>query len=188
MSDGAVADGVEAQLEAGGGAFGGHGVELRLVIAGQAGVRGVVGVGGEHGGGAGAERAVHEALEHAGVEHAIVGRLGGAHALELIQGCVEGQPLGHANRQLALALQLLEHEEVFPIGVVLDRGEAMRGGVGKCEFHAAAAVSICRRGDAGLDLAQRGVFADDASGGARGVAVEVAALRMGGGIGDAGCS
>ncbi len=65
---GAVADGVEAELEAGGGAFGGHLVELVLVVAGDAGVAGVVGVGRFEGGGAGAERAVHEALEHAEVE------------------------------------------------------------------------------------------------------------------------
>ena len=64
---GAVADGVEAELEAGGGAFGGHLVELVLVVAGEAGVAGVVGVGRVHGGGAGAEGAVHEALEHARV-------------------------------------------------------------------------------------------------------------------------
>ena len=62
---GAVADGVEAELEAGGGALGGHLVELVLVVARDAGVGGVVGVGRVHGGGAGAERAVHEALEHA---------------------------------------------------------------------------------------------------------------------------
>ena len=42
---GAVADGVEAELEAGGGALGGHLVELVLVVAGDAGVAGVVGVG-----------------------------------------------------------------------------------------------------------------------------------------------
>ncbi len=61
---GAVADGVEAELEAGGGALGGHLVEVVLVVAGEAGVAGVVGVGLFEGGGAGAEGAVHEAFEH----------------------------------------------------------------------------------------------------------------------------
>src|ERR1700733_9357962 len=42
---GAVAYGVEAELEAGGGAFGGHLVEFGLVVAGEAGVAGAVGVG-----------------------------------------------------------------------------------------------------------------------------------------------
>ena len=65
---GAVADGVEAELEAGGGALGGHLVEVVLLVARDAGVAGIVGVGSFHGGGAGAEGAVHEAFEHAEVE------------------------------------------------------------------------------------------------------------------------
>ncbi len=40
-----VADGVEAKLEACGGAFDGHGVELVLLVARDAGVVGIVGVG-----------------------------------------------------------------------------------------------------------------------------------------------
>ena len=59
---GAVADGVEAKLEAGLGAFDGHGVEFGLVVARQAGVGWLVGVGRFHRGSARAERAIHEAL------------------------------------------------------------------------------------------------------------------------------
>ncbi len=65
---GAVADGVEAELEAGSGARGGHLVEVVLLVARDAGVGGLVVVRSFHGGGAGAERAVHEAFEHAEVE------------------------------------------------------------------------------------------------------------------------
>ena len=71
---GLVADGVKAELEAGLGAFDGHLVQLGLGVLGQAGVAGIVGVGRFHGGGAGAERAIHEALQKAGVQHGIVGR------------------------------------------------------------------------------------------------------------------
>jgi len=59
---GFVADGMEAQLEAGLGAFEGHLVELRLGVLGQAGVAGIVVVGGFEGCGAGAERAVMNPL------------------------------------------------------------------------------------------------------------------------------
>ena len=52
---GAVADGVEAELEAGGGARGGHLVEVVLLVARDAGVGGLVVVRSFHGGGAGAE-------------------------------------------------------------------------------------------------------------------------------------
>ena len=52
---GAVADGVEAELEAGGGALGGHLVEVVLLVARDAGVGGLVVVRSFHGGGAAAE-------------------------------------------------------------------------------------------------------------------------------------
>ena len=79
---GAVADGVKAELEAGSGAFDGHRVELGLVVARDAGVAGIVGVGRVEGGGARAERAVHEALEHAGVEQGIAAWVGGRRCFE----------------------------------------------------------------------------------------------------------
>ena len=72
IGSGLVADGVEAELESGGGAFDGHFVELVLRVLRKAGVVGVVGVRRFHRGGARAERAIHEAFEHAGVEQRIV--------------------------------------------------------------------------------------------------------------------
>ncbi len=79
----------------------GHLIELGLVVAGDAGVAGVVGVGGVEGGGAGAERAVHEALEHGGVEEGIALWVGGLALLEGLDGGVEGQPLGYAEVEFA---------------------------------------------------------------------------------------
>ena len=64
------------------GAFGGHLVERALIVAGEAGVAGIVGVGLVHGGGAGAERAVHEALELGEMQEGIVGGMAGATLLE----------------------------------------------------------------------------------------------------------
>ena len=78
---GAISDGME-RAESGKPAstrsFGHLIVEFRLVVAGDAGVGGIVRIWGVQGGGSGAERAVHEAFEHGGVEEGIgdwVGRL-----------------------------------------------------------------------------------------------------------------
>ena len=90
---GLVADGVEAKLEAGLRALDGHSVELRLRVLRQAGVAGIVGEGRFHGRGARAERAIHEALQKAGVQHGIVQVVVGAHLDQLGQRIFEGQPL-----------------------------------------------------------------------------------------------
>ena len=112
-------------MEAGGGADGGHLVEFFLVEAGDAGVGGVVGVGVFHGGGAGAEGSVHEALEHAEVEEGVVGGVGGAAGFEDVEGEGEVDPLGEAEFQVAGVLHRHEGEEVVPVGEVLDGGDAV---------------------------------------------------------------
>ena len=53
-----------------------------LRVLRQAGVAGIVGEGRFHRRGARAERAIHEALEQAGVQHGIVGVVVGAHLLQ----------------------------------------------------------------------------------------------------------
>jgi len=95
---GAVADGVEAKLEASGGAFGGHLVEFGLIVAGEAGVAGVVGVGFVHGGGAGAEGAVHEALELSEVQAKIVRWVACTALLKDFDRLVEVHPLCNTDR------------------------------------------------------------------------------------------
>ncbi len=131
---GAVADGVEAELEAGGGAGGGHVVEVVLRVARDAGVGGVVGVGVVHGGGAGAEGAVHEAFEEGEVEEWVVGVVGGAAGVEDGDGEVEVDPLGDAEGEFVFVLELFVDEPVVPGGEVLDGGDAVGEGVGDGEL------------------------------------------------------
>ncbi len=119
---------MEAELEAGCGALGGHLVELVLIVARKAGVAGIVGVGLFHGGGTGAERAVHEAFELGEMEAEIVGWVAGAALLEDLDGLVEVQPLGDADGELAGVFELFECEEVFPVGVVLHAGDSVGRG------------------------------------------------------------
>ena len=107
---GAVADGVEAELEAGDGALGGHLVEVVLLKARDAGVRGLVVVGRFHRCGAGAERAIHEALEHAEMQQRIVEVVAGAALLEVADRKVEVDPLVDAERKFIFALEGFEDE------------------------------------------------------------------------------
>ena len=95
------------------------------MVAGEAGVAGVVGVGFVHGGSAGAERAVHEALEHREVEEQVVGWVARAALLEDGEGFVEREPLGEAEVEFVRVLELFKGEEVLPFGVVLDAGNAV---------------------------------------------------------------
>ena len=93
---GPIADGMEANLEAGGGAGRGEAVEVGLGEAGEAAVAGVIGLGGGEGGSAGAEGAVHEALELGEVEEGVVGGVAGALMLEGVEGEGDVAPLGDA--------------------------------------------------------------------------------------------
>ena len=68
----AIADGVKADLESGRGALDRHAIQLGLLVPRQAGVAGIVGIRRQQRRRARAERAVHEALEHGGVQHGIV--------------------------------------------------------------------------------------------------------------------
>ncbi len=183
---GAVADGVEADLEACGGAFGGELDELVLVVTGEAGVGGVVGVGLVHGCGAGAEGAVHEALEHGEVEERIVGWVAGAALLEDGYGLVEVEPLGDAEVELAGVFELFEGEEVPPLGVVLDGGDAVGEGVVDGYVEGLAALFECGRRDFVEDEVAGGGLAEDAGGAAGGVAVDLCAGGIGGVGGDVG--
>ncbi len=152
---GFVADGVEAELEAGGGALFGHVVEVGLLVARDAGVVGVVGVGFREGGGAGAEGSVHEALEHAEVKERVVGVVGGAARLKSGEGEVEVEPLGDAEVEGAGVFHGLEREPVVPVGEVLNGGDAVRERVGDGEVEGFAA-DVGRGGrDPGVDRGRR---------------------------------
>ena len=83
--DAAVADGVKAHLEAGRGALRCHLIERRLLELRQAGILRLVGVRRQHGRRVRAERAVHEALQHAGVQHRVLRRMEHAVLLQDVQ-------------------------------------------------------------------------------------------------------
>ena len=183
---GAVADGVEAELEACHGAVGGHLVEVVLLVAGDAGVGGLVGVGGFEGGGAGAEGAVHEALEHGGVEEGIVEGGRRWRSLRLSTGVSKASHSADAEMEFVVVFEVFEDEEVVPVGEVLDGGDAVGEGVGDGDFEGLAALFARGRRDDFVDEGEGGRFADDAGGFAVGVAVDFAAGGIGGCGGDAG--
>ncbi len=184
---GLIADGVEADLEAGGGAVGGEVVEVGLRVAGDAAVLGVVGVRGGEGGGVGAEGAIHEALELREMEERIVGGVAGALLLEGREGEGEVEPLGDAEGEFPLALEVFEDEEVVEGGgVVLDAGDTVGEGVVDGGEQGRLAFGGCGRRDLAFDEARGGGFSDDAGEGSGGVVVQLAAGWVGRGRGDAG--
>ncbi len=126
---GAVTDRVKAHLELGCGTLLRHRIQLCLVITWNAAVAGVVAVGRVERGGARAERAVHKALQHAGVQHAIVGGMMGAMFFQRLDRIEEGQPLGDTDRQVIFALKLLHRQEVVPLGEVLHAGDSVDRGI-----------------------------------------------------------
>jgi len=83
-------------------------------------------------------------------------------------------------------LELFEREKIFPVGVVLNAGDAVGEGVGDGDGHGLTALLQRRRrnfcDDEGID----GGFAEDAGGVAGGVAVDFGTGRVGGGGGDVG--
>ena len=133
-------------------------------------------IGGFHGGGARAERAIHEAFEKAGVEQGIVDVVVSAMCFQFIEGVFEGKPLADAEMKLAFLLHLLEDEEVVPVAEVLHAGDAVGERVVDGEFVAFAALFGRGRRDDFVDEALRG-FAKDAGGFAAGVEIDGSALR-----------
>ena len=70
------------------------------------------------------ERAVHETLQHAGVQHVVRCGMRFALCVQFIQRGVKRKPFADAGGQLAFALELLVDLEVFPTGIVLHRSDA----------------------------------------------------------------
>ena len=137
---------------------------------------GIVGEGRFHGGGARAERAIHEALEHAGVQHRIVDVVMRAMRFQFVERSLEGKPLADAEVKIAFLLHLFEDEEVFPVAEVLHAGHAVRECVVDREFVALAALFVRRRRNDFVDQVLRG-FAKDAGRFAVGVEIDGSALR-----------
>ncbi len=128
-----ISDGMKAHLEVLRSALLRHCIELGLVVAWNTAVAGIVAVGRVERGGTRPERPVHKALQHAGVQHWVVGGMMRAMLLQRLDRIGEGQPFGDADRQVILALELLHHQEIIPLGVVLHAGHAVDGGIRKCQ-------------------------------------------------------
>ena len=173
---GAVSDGVKADLESGRRALNRHAIQLVLLVTRQAGVAGIVGIRRQQRRRARSQRAVHEALEHGGVQHGIVGRMVRAVRLQKADGVVKGEPFADAQRQLAFALQVFVDEENVPTGIVLGGSDTPAGGVGQGEFGGAATAGGSWRRDFRLDQVARGL-AQNASGLAVGIVIDFAAFR-----------
>ena len=112
--------------------------------------------------------------------------MAGAALLEDIDGLVEVDPLGDAEGEFVGVLEFFEGEEVVPVGVVLDAGDAVGEDVGDGDGEGLAALFEGRRRNFAEDEGVGGCFAEDAGGGAGGVAVDLGAGGVGGGGGDVG--
>ncbi len=120
------------------------------------------------------------------MKEGVVGVVGGAARFESGEGEVEVEPLGDAEVEGAGVFHGFEHEPVFPVGEVLDGGDAVGEGVGDGEVEGFAADVGGGGRDLGVDEGDGGGLADDAGGSAGGVAVDFAAGWVGCGRGDAG--
>ncbi len=69
----------------------------------------------------------------------------GAHGLQFVERCIEGQPLRDAQVELALFFHLLEDQKILPVAEVLHAGDAVREGVGDGQLVAAAALVVAGR-------------------------------------------
>src|SRR6266436_3494412 len=89
-------------------------------------------------GGARTEGTSCDRLDGAGLEPGIACAAFTAPILQIIERVGEVQPLGDSNGELVFVLQLLEDAEVLPIGIILDRSDAVLREVGKNEQEAFA--------------------------------------------------
>src|SRR5690349_22284854 len=106
---------MEPDLEAITGTLSGHGVQLVLLIARNAGILGIVIVRREHGSSARSQRSIHEAFQHAGVQHGITLWMVAARVEQLVWRRIKGKPLRDAQSELALFFHLLIHKKIFPV-------------------------------------------------------------------------
>ena len=129
----AISDGMKAHLEVLCSALLRHRIELCLVVARDTAVARIVAVRRIERRCARAERPVHEALQHAGVQHTVVRGMVSPMLLQRLDGIGEGEPFRDAHRQVVFMLELLHHQEVIPLRVVLRTGHAVDGGVRECQ-------------------------------------------------------
>src|SRR6266849_2096428 len=176
---GAVADGVEVELESGLVAFDGERFQFVGLHDQNAAGLGVVGIRLEHGGGAGTESAVGDHFESAGFEPRVGDAAFGALVFQVVERLGEMQPFGDAHGELAVVFELLVSEEIFPIGIILSGSDAILGEIGQNQDDSAAALLDARIRDAGADKFHRRTFLEHAGKLPGRVALEFAAGRIG---------
>ena len=102
--DATVADGMEPHLEPGSGPVIYQRVELRLRVLREPGILRIVAVGFQQRCCMRAQRTVHEAFQHARVQHGVGFRVMGAVLFQHVQSCRKWRPLGNPQGQLPFAL------------------------------------------------------------------------------------
>ena len=112
--------------------------------------------------------------------------MAGAALLEDSERLVEVEPFGDAEGEFAGVFECFHGEEVVPIGVVLNAGDAIREDVGDGDGKGLTALLEGRRRNFADDEGVSAGLAEDAGGVARGIAVDFGAGGVGGGGGDAG--
>ena len=144
---GLVADGVKAQLKARLARARRPSCSARSCVnCGRPGVAGIVSEGRLHGRRARAERSIHEALEHAGVQHRDRSASWWARIFfNSSSGARNGSHSLMRRFELSFLLHLLEDQEEIPVAEVLRAGDAVRERVVDGEFSAAAAFFRCGR-------------------------------------------
>ena len=123
----------------------GHLIQFRGLIARQARVVGIIRIWFQQRRRVAAQRAIHEALQHSGVQHQIRLRMRVALLLQLLDGLVERQPLGDARCQLAVFFEFLVNLEILPIRrIILRRSHAVLGKVRQRDFNSLPPCLVCR--------------------------------------------
>jgi hypothetical protein len=98
-------------------------------------VEGAFGVGREKRRRPGAQRAVHESLQGAGLEPRVGRSTFAAHGFELLERGGEREPFRDARRELPFLLQFAINEEILPRGIVLHGGDAVPRDVGQRQLN-----------------------------------------------------
>src|SRR5216683_2060933 len=176
---GAVADGVEVELESGLVAFDGQRFQFVGLHDQNAAGLGVVGIRLEHSGGAGTESAVGDHFESAGFEPRVGDAAFGALVFQVVERLGEMQPFGDAHGELAVVFELLVSEEIFPIGIILSGSDAILGEISQNQDDSATALLDAGIRDAGADKLHRRTFLEHAGKLPSGVALEFTAGRIG---------
>ena len=155
------------------------------VVSRQAGVLRIIRIGLEHRGRVRPQRAVHESLQHSGVQHQVGLRMRVALLVQLLDWIVEGQPFRNARGQLAFFFQLFVDLKIFPVGrIILRRGHAMLGEIGERKFQSFSAELVASAWESLQHRCLRRL-AQNAGRLAVLVAVNLPALRIAAGQGDA---